>query len=258
LLIVAAIPTMSVQEHVGNEKSCVWHASYFSDVELKDELFCIRFPSIERKGERERKGDLDQYECVDGDRNVTSRLLAVKKPYDERFLRIYNFLWDRMRAIRMDLRMKHIFNQSAIIMLEQMTSKSYKKTEVTLHNKRTDCWIIIKNMVYDVTSYVEEHPGGVATMLLHDLPYTEDRISRVHVARRLVEYFSDNSLDFPVIHHIQFPNGIHRDDLVIGAGSHAGAVLVDGLMLLEDDKVGSAESKNSKEETSSKATLDML
>ncbi|KAG5059049.1 hypothetical protein JHK87_000078 [Glycine soja] len=39
-------------------------------------------------------------------------------------------------------------------------SKSYSKTEVSLHNKRTDCWIIIKNKVYDVTSYVEEHPGG--------------------------------------------------------------------------------------------------
>lgn len=41
------IPTMSVQEHAGNEKSCVWHASDFSDGELKDELFCIRFASIE-------------------------------------------------------------------------------------------------------------------------------------------------------------------------------------------------------------------
>ncbi|CDY59068.1 hypothetical protein HID58_083830 [Brassica napus] len=38
---------MSVQEHVGNEKSCVWHARDFADGELKDELFCIRFASIE-------------------------------------------------------------------------------------------------------------------------------------------------------------------------------------------------------------------
>ncbi|KAF7813710.1 SAC3 family protein B-like [Senna tora] len=107
-------------------------------------------PESERS-ERERKGDLDQYERLDGDRNVTSRVLAVKKynrtaereanlirpmpilqktidyllnlldqPYDERFLGTYNFLWDRMRAIRMDLRMQHIFNQEAITMLEQM------------------------------------------------------------------------------------------------------------------------------------------
>ncbi|KAK6248594.1 hypothetical protein QUC31_020159 [Theobroma cacao] len=43
-------------------------------------------------------------------------------------------------------------------------SKSYSKTEVALHNKRTDCWIIIKDKVYDVTSYVEEHPGGDAIL----------------------------------------------------------------------------------------------
>ncbi|MBA0748501.1 hypothetical protein Gogos_005312 [Gossypium gossypioides] len=41
---------------------------------------------------------------------------------------------------------------------------SYSKTEVMLHNKRTDCWIIIKDKVYDVTSYVEEHPGGDAIL----------------------------------------------------------------------------------------------
>ncbi|QCE08047.1 ran-binding protein 1 homolog b [Vigna unguiculata] len=41
------LPTMSVQEHAGNEKSCVWHARDYADGELKDELFCIRFPSIE-------------------------------------------------------------------------------------------------------------------------------------------------------------------------------------------------------------------
>ena len=47
LCIFAVIATMSVQEHAGNEKSCVWHATDFADGELKDELFCIRFASIE-------------------------------------------------------------------------------------------------------------------------------------------------------------------------------------------------------------------
>ncbi|KAL8216377.1 hypothetical protein R6Q57_023214 [Mikania cordata] len=107
-------------------------------------------PEQERE-ERERKGDLDQYERLDGDRNRTTESLAVKKytrtaereaslirpmeilqktmayllnlldqPYDDKFLGLYNFLWDRMRAIRMDLRMQHIFNLGAITMLEQM------------------------------------------------------------------------------------------------------------------------------------------
>ncbi|XP_074285016.1 4-hydroxy-3-methylbut-2-en-1-yl diphosphate synthase (ferredoxin), chloroplastic [Silene latifolia] len=71
--------------------------------------------------------------------------------------------------------------------------------------------------------------GIDATMLLHELPLSEEKISRVHAARRLFEYLSDNGLNFPVIHHIQFPTGAHRDDLVIRAGTCAGALLVDGL-----------------------------
>ncbi|XP_022154762.1 cytochrome B5-like protein isoform X2 [Momordica charantia] len=43
-------------------------------------------------------------------------------------------------------------------------SKVYNKAEVSVHNKRTDCWIIIKNKVYDVSSYVDEHPGGDAIL----------------------------------------------------------------------------------------------
>lgn len=35
--------------------------------------------SESERAERERKGDLDQYERVDGDRNQSSKYLAVKK-----------------------------------------------------------------------------------------------------------------------------------------------------------------------------------
>ncbi|XP_077231072.1 ran-binding protein 1 homolog b-like [Tasmannia lanceolata] len=41
------LSSTSMQEHAGNDKSCVWHASDFSDGELKEELFCIRFGSVE-------------------------------------------------------------------------------------------------------------------------------------------------------------------------------------------------------------------
>ncbi|KAL1562262.1 Ran-binding protein 1 c [Salvia divinorum] len=41
------LSAMSVQEHQGNDKSCVWHAADFSDGKLKDETFCIRFASVE-------------------------------------------------------------------------------------------------------------------------------------------------------------------------------------------------------------------
>ncbi|KAJ0234184.1 hypothetical protein HA466_0277110 [Hirschfeldia incana] len=53
--------------------------------------------------------------------NTMEYLLSLlDRPYNENFLGMYNFLWDRMRATRMDLRMQHIFNREAITLLEQM------------------------------------------------------------------------------------------------------------------------------------------
>ena len=49
VVVNAVLSTMTVQEHQGNDKSCVWHAADFSDGELKDETFAIRFASVESK-----------------------------------------------------------------------------------------------------------------------------------------------------------------------------------------------------------------
>ncbi|KAF4378914.1 hypothetical protein F8388_022001 [Cannabis sativa] len=57
----------------------------------------------------------------------------------------------------------HTKNDQSNVKLNKGT-KLYTKSEVSLHNKGTDCWIIIKDKVYDVTSYVEEHPGGDAIL----------------------------------------------------------------------------------------------
>ncbi|KAJ7540867.1 hypothetical protein O6H91_10G034400 [Diphasiastrum complanatum] len=39
-------------------------------------------------------------------------------------------------------------------------STTYTTSEVAKHNSMTDCWIIVKDKVYDVTPFVDEHPGG--------------------------------------------------------------------------------------------------
>ena len=38
---------MSLQDHAGSDKTWVWHATDFSDGELKDELFYIRLGSVD-------------------------------------------------------------------------------------------------------------------------------------------------------------------------------------------------------------------
>ncbi|KHJ84380.1 cytochrome b5-like Heme/Steroid binding domain protein [Oesophagostomum dentatum] len=37
--------------------------------------------------------------------------------------------------------------------------------ELTKHNKKDDCWILIFGQVYDVTSYLEFHPGGIPELM---------------------------------------------------------------------------------------------
>lgn len=38
-------------------------------------------------------------------------------------------------------------------------------TEVATHNSANSCWMIIDNKVYDLTSYINLHPGGKRTIL---------------------------------------------------------------------------------------------
>ena len=40
------------------------------------------------------------------------------------------------------------------------TTPSYTAADVALHNKSSDCWMIVQGKVYDATTYVSSHPGG--------------------------------------------------------------------------------------------------
>ena len=43
-------------------------------------------------------------------------------------------------------------------------STAYSAADVAKHNSASDCWQIIRGQVYDVTSYVNQHPGGPAIL----------------------------------------------------------------------------------------------
>ncbi|KAG1354536.1 cytochrome b5 [Cocos nucifera] len=44
-------------------------------------------------------------------------------------------------------------------------SKTYHFDEVAKHNVTKDCWLIISGKVYDVTPFMDEHPGGDEVLL---------------------------------------------------------------------------------------------
>lgn len=46
-----------------------------------------------------------------------------------------------------------------------MTGKKFTRSEVAEHNSNGSCWVIIGNRVYDVTKFLDEHPGGCEVLL---------------------------------------------------------------------------------------------
>ncbi|KAK3372731.1 hypothetical protein B0H63DRAFT_527559 [Podospora didyma] len=43
-------------------------------------------------------------------------------------------------------------------------TKTFTLADVEHHSKTDDIWVVIRNKVYDVTKYLEDHPGGVAVL----------------------------------------------------------------------------------------------
>jgi predicted heme/steroid binding protein len=41
----------------------------------------------------------------------------------------------------------------------------YTLAEVAKHNKEGDCWLVIEGNVYDVSKFLDEHPGGEEVLL---------------------------------------------------------------------------------------------
>ncbi|KHJ49129.1 cytochrome b5-like Heme/Steroid binding domain protein [Trichuris suis] len=45
--------------------------------------------------------------------------------------------------------------------------KTFTRSEVEAHNAKSSTWLVIENKVYDVTPFLEEHPGGIEVLLEH-------------------------------------------------------------------------------------------
>ncbi|KAL1329286.1 hypothetical protein HN51_046408 [Arachis hypogaea] len=46
-----------------------------------------------------------------------------------------------------------------------MSSKIFTFEDVAKHNHKNDCWLIINGKAYDVTPFLDDHPGGDEVLL---------------------------------------------------------------------------------------------
>ena len=39
--------------------------------------------------------------------------------------------------------------------------------EISQHNTKTDCWVVVDGVVYDMTDFLDDHPGGKRLPVKH-------------------------------------------------------------------------------------------
>ncbi|KAL1313338.1 hypothetical protein HN51_039894 [Arachis hypogaea] len=82
-------------------------------------------------------------------------------------------------------------------------AKTYTFEEVGTHNHKEDCWIIIHGKVYDVTSFLYDHPGGGDVFLVapdeKDASVGFDEVGHSESAIEMLETYYVGELDTDTI-----------------------------------------------------------
>jgi hypothetical protein len=59
----------------------------------------------------------------------------------------------------------NITRSEAIVGRDAGETPTYTEEDVASRNNRTECWTIINGVVYDITDYIDYHPGGDEILL---------------------------------------------------------------------------------------------
>ncbi|KAF2299380.1 hypothetical protein P3X46_017352 [Hevea brasiliensis] len=81
-------------------------------------------------------------------------------------------------------------------------SKIHKFDEVAKHNKAKDCWLIISGKVYDVTPFMDDHPGGDEVLLSStgkDATNDFEDVGHSDSAREMMEKYYIGEIDASTI-----------------------------------------------------------
>ena len=60
--------------------------------------------------------------------------------------------------------------------------------EIEKHNSAKDCWLIINDLVYDITDFLEDHPGGRKAPLLYAGKDATEEFDMLHKPEVLTKY----------------------------------------------------------------------
>lgn len=77
---------------------------------------------------------------------------------------------------------------------EEGAAKSFTKEEVAKHTSDKDCWVILNDFVYDVTSFLDDHPGGKKAIMLYAGKDATKEFEMLHKPQILTKYAADLKL----------------------------------------------------------------
>lgn len=71
-----------------------------------------------------------------------------------------------------------------------MSLKLLEIDEVARHGTASSCWVVIHGSVFDVTAFIEEHPGGKSVILCTAGKDATDAFDAVHSVELLEKYIA--------------------------------------------------------------------
>jgi predicted heme/steroid binding protein len=73
-------------------------------------------------------------------------------------------------------------------------ARSVSSAEVAKHNSEGDLWVIIEGKVYDLTSFLPDHPGGKKAIMLFAGKDATEEFNMLHPPNVLKKYLSPDAL----------------------------------------------------------------
>jgi cytochrome b involved in lipid metabolism len=70
----------------------------------------------------------------------------------------------------------------------ESSSGSYTMEEIAKHNTEQDCWCVVDGMVYDLTDFLPDHPGGKRAPLIYAGKDATEEFMMLHKPEIIVKY----------------------------------------------------------------------
>jgi|TARA_A200000159_G_scaffold152192_1_gene162920 cytochrome b involved in lipid metabolism len=75
---------------------------------------------------------------------------------------------------------------------DHVNPRNLSLDEIAKHNIEKDCWVIIRDKVYDLTKFLPDHPGGKKAIMLFAGKDATEEFDMLHPPNVLTKYLSSD------------------------------------------------------------------